>query len=507
MTEVARFFDAQSYSEGDQAEVQARFRSTGVLIDVASRLVVSAPGGMFVSIAPGEAMVEGFWYKNTAALQLAVGNNTSGSTRYDRVVLRLSRTGNTLNAAVVVGTVGAGAPPALTQIVGGIWELPLAVITVPTGVGAILPNMITNNPVYTNMLVDARPNLFDNPTFRVNQRSIVALSTTGYAADRWITGLTNNTGGFVVQSVAAYPPNMGFFETQPVKSLLVSRGNAVAIAADTLIGPQQSLEGIKATPLFGQTACVSWWSFCNKVGTFSFNYEQFGGNWRYIASWTHGLANTWQFNYVVIPWNVGAGWIDTSAGSLTCRWLAVCGDNYRHTVTNQWVNVNGKYIGPDHDNPLTATADVLWIYQPKLEVGSYPTRFEVPDPTLERIQCYRQLYVEREQITGWVGSNAVALEATQYLPVQMRVIPAFSVPVVPSFAQGAAPTANQIGVLCQSSWITNFTYSSWVAWVNIGAKTHGSFITSSTVGTGIGSGQAASIVLGSNIQVVYSSEL
>src|SRR6476646_1146579 len=106
MTEVARFFDAQSYSEGDQAEVQARFRSTGVLIDVASRLVVSAPGGMFVSIAPGEAMVEGFWYKNTAALQLPITNNNSGSTRYDYIVLRLNRTGNTLNAVVLVGTPG-----------------------------------------------------------------------------------------------------------------------------------------------------------------------------------------------------------------------------------------------------------------------------------------------------------------------------------------------------------------------------------------------------------------
>ena len=75
MVEVARFFDSASYSEGDQAEVQSRFRSNGVLIEVGNKLAVDAPGSMFVSVNDGQAMIEGFWYKNTAPLQLAIANN------------------------------------------------------------------------------------------------------------------------------------------------------------------------------------------------------------------------------------------------------------------------------------------------------------------------------------------------------------------------------------------------------------------------------------------------
>jgi hypothetical protein len=146
MTELGRFFDTVSYGEADQAEVQNRFRREGVLFEVDNKLAVGAPGSMFVSVGTGEAMVEGFWYKNTAALNLAVASNTSGSTRVDLVVLRLNRVANTLVAAIVMGTPGAGTP-ALTQVVGGTWEFPLASITVPTA---------TTSAITAGMLADLR---------------------------------------------------------------------------------------------------------------------------------------------------------------------------------------------------------------------------------------------------------------------------------------------------------------------------------------------------------------
>jgi hypothetical protein len=156
MTEVGRFFDAASYTEADQAEVQNRFRREGVLPSIGVELFVFAPGGMFVSVSSGEAMVEGFWYKNDASLSLAVATNTSGSTRIDRVILRLNRVSNSLNAAILQGTPGAGAP-ALTQIVGGIWEFPLATITIPTATtGAITTGMITDARVFSQQITSTK---------------------------------------------------------------------------------------------------------------------------------------------------------------------------------------------------------------------------------------------------------------------------------------------------------------------------------------------------------------
>lgn len=150
MAEIARFFDAVAYSESDQAEIQSKFRSTGVIGGITNALGITAPGGMFVGVTEGEAMVEGFWYRNTPpTLQLPIATNTSGSTRVDIVALRLDRVANTLSAVVKQGTPGAGAPT-LTQIVGGVWELGLATVTVPTGTtSAVTAGMIADTRTYS----------------------------------------------------------------------------------------------------------------------------------------------------------------------------------------------------------------------------------------------------------------------------------------------------------------------------------------------------------------------
>jgi hypothetical protein len=155
MAEVARFFDVILYGESDQAEVQSRFRPTGVLYEAGSRLAVSAPGGMFVSVADGEAMVEGFHYKNTTAKPLAIASNTSGATRYDRIVLRLDRVANSLSAVVKQGTPGSGAYPALTRVAGGMWEVPLAGVAVTNGALSIVASNLVDHRPFGNIIHNA----------------------------------------------------------------------------------------------------------------------------------------------------------------------------------------------------------------------------------------------------------------------------------------------------------------------------------------------------------------
>lgn len=74
------------------------------------------------------------WSSGASNVVLAVGANTSGSTRTDLVVLGLSRSTWEVTAYVKPGTPGAG-PPALQVDVGdiGIYEMPLAEVTVPVG--------------------------------------------------------------------------------------------------------------------------------------------------------------------------------------------------------------------------------------------------------------------------------------------------------------------------------------------------------------------------------------
>lgn len=78
------------------------------------------------------------WYSGTTDTTLSVGANSSGSTRMDLLVLRLTRSTWAITTVVKAGTPGAG-NPALTQdatsgiTTTGVWEIPLLLITVVNG--------------------------------------------------------------------------------------------------------------------------------------------------------------------------------------------------------------------------------------------------------------------------------------------------------------------------------------------------------------------------------------
>lgn len=85
------------------------------------------------------AYIRGYtWYSGTGDVTVAIAANSSGSTRIDRVVLRLTRSDWSVRVAVIAGTPGAGAP-AWTQNTGttGVFEISLALVTVANGASTL----------------------------------------------------------------------------------------------------------------------------------------------------------------------------------------------------------------------------------------------------------------------------------------------------------------------------------------------------------------------------------
>jgi len=104
----------------------------------------TGPASKAVQVAVGAAFVQGCLYLNTAtAVTLPIADNTSGSARVDRIVLRLDTANERVRLAVNQGTPGGGAP-ALTQVVGGIWEISLARVAVANGFSTITAAEITS---------------------------------------------------------------------------------------------------------------------------------------------------------------------------------------------------------------------------------------------------------------------------------------------------------------------------------------------------------------------------
>lgn len=99
-----------------------------------SDLTPSSPVANTVRIASGIAWVYGTQYDNDANVDVNIP--TPGvSTRVDRVVLRKSWAAQTVRITRIAGVEGAGAP-ALVQIAGTTWDIPLAQASITTG-GAI----------------------------------------------------------------------------------------------------------------------------------------------------------------------------------------------------------------------------------------------------------------------------------------------------------------------------------------------------------------------------------
>lgn len=109
--------------------------TTGVLGrwgDSALSVSVSRSQTGAVDVAPGKALVRGFAYALDQVLTLPLSKQTSTSApRIDLVVLELDVAGGKVSARVLKGQPGSTPrPPGVTQITGGIWQYPLAQVTV-----------------------------------------------------------------------------------------------------------------------------------------------------------------------------------------------------------------------------------------------------------------------------------------------------------------------------------------------------------------------------------------
>lgn len=132
--------NTRNVTDPEYEKIAARFSDDGAWGDPTDTAVVAAGTGLQVTVRSGvHASVRGHaWTSGTTDVTLAISSNASGSTRTDRVVLRLDRATWDVRAVVKEGTPGSGAPT-LTQDVGdtGTFEIPLTQVTVPNGAASV----------------------------------------------------------------------------------------------------------------------------------------------------------------------------------------------------------------------------------------------------------------------------------------------------------------------------------------------------------------------------------
>ncbi|MGI5515287.1 hypothetical protein [Streptomyces sp. CA-106131] len=164
MAESSYPFGSSSIATEDQWSAMFRMAQVdGVFAfsETGTDLKVTASNASTVSVAAGEAWVQGTYYKNDAALNVSVPTNSGGgSVRNDLIVLR--RDPSTDSLTVKYKTGGASFP-SLTQTVNGTWEIPLAKVSVAAGASVVPPSGVTDTryflgrPVVLAGAADMRP--------------------------------------------------------------------------------------------------------------------------------------------------------------------------------------------------------------------------------------------------------------------------------------------------------------------------------------------------------------
>ncbi len=105
----------------------------GVFIDQLNIFDLSSVAASPVSVASGRALVNGIWYQSDAAESVAIPT-PAVNPRVDRIVLRADWALQTVRITRIAGAEAASpVPPALVQVDGTTWDLPLWQVHATTG--------------------------------------------------------------------------------------------------------------------------------------------------------------------------------------------------------------------------------------------------------------------------------------------------------------------------------------------------------------------------------------
>ena len=151
--------------------------------------------GMFVKVKSGQAFVEGFFFQSDAQETLTINTAHATLPRIDRVVVRLDKTANTIDLAVLAGTPNASpSAPALTQN-STTWEIGLALVAVAAADTSIAAGDVTDERAFTvnwsapGIPVTVRKTADENVALNTTVQDDDALLFTAAASARYLVEL------------------------------------------------------------------------------------------------------------------------------------------------------------------------------------------------------------------------------------------------------------------------------------------------------------------------------
>lgn len=201
MAEDSRFWTTNNTGDGPTAgytaaNMQQFIRETfitdntaeGVLYGILNSLAVSGTSSP-VAVASGAALVYGFYYSNTASVNVTIPTPATNP-RIDRIVLRVSWAAQTVRITRIAGTEAASpSAPSMTQVANTTWDIPLATVQITTG-GVIT---VTDARTFVK-----HPGVYGwlNANIQVNGNIIASKSNSGSYNEIAVKNTSNTAGSY-----------------------------------------------------------------------------------------------------------------------------------------------------------------------------------------------------------------------------------------------------------------------------------------------------------------------
>jgi hypothetical protein len=225
----------------------------------------------------------------------------------------------------------------------------------------------------------------------IDQRNAgAALSTFGYAVDRFSFSMSTNKGTLQQNAGGVTPPTgfknyWGFTTT-----------SAYSITAGDYFGLQQRIEGYNLADMgFGATGAstftVSFWVRSSLTGTFGFNLQNGAQTRSFAATYTISAANTWEYKTITVAGDTTGAWLTNNGVGLVCSWGIGVGSTFNISATGAWqTTTSPNGFGTTGATSVVGTLNATWyITGVQLEVGPSATSFDYRPYGTELALCQR----------------------------------------------------------------------------------------------------------------------
>lgn len=282
-------------------------------------------------------------------------------------------------------------------------------------------------------------NLLINPTFRFRQRmatdSQSGVTVQQILLDRWLIAMSNigSSSLFVERSSSKPLPYLDAYSHR------IRMDNVTGMTADGFMVVGQRVEGNRFARVQGKWAYLRFWTYSNKIGTFSLALGgQTLSSVNYITTYERTVASGWEQHFVPIQFT-GSGiglWNYTNDVGLQIFWSLRAGANVLTSTLDQWKPGGGTFA--QSATQLDTVNDEFRLFLPEF-IGPFETepvapdhsepahRVRAEDEELRLCQRYYYRVDDPNVVTGTVGngrnvSTAIA-RIDFHFPVEMRATP------------------------------------------------------------------------------------